>query len=59
MDQCLIVVRIIIHSSLFSLKLIDLVCGVGQREMDLFHLLMQLLIDSCLCPIWGLNPQPW
>ena len=60
MDQRLIVVRITIYSSLFSPKFVDLVCGVGEREIDVFfHLYMQLMIDSCMCPVWGLNPQPW
>ena len=31
-----------------------------ERERDtvlLFHLLMYSLVDSCMCPDWGLNPQ--
>ena len=24
--------------------------------MDLFHLLMYSLVDSSMCPDWGLNP---
>ena len=27
--------------------------------MDLFHLFMHSLVDSCTCPDWGSNPQPW
>ena len=31
-----------------------------QRNIDLlFHLFMHLLVDSCMCPDRGLNPQPW
>ena len=29
-----------------------------EREM-LFHLFMNSLVDSGICPGWGLNPQPW
>ena len=35
----------------------------GEREREtelLFHLLIiHLLVDSCVCPDQGLNPQPW
>ena len=33
-----------------------------ERERDinlLFHLFMHLLVDSCMCPDWGSNLQPW
>ena len=30
----------------------------GEREIDLFyHLFMHSLVDSCMCPNWGWNPQ--
>ena len=32
--------------------------GVGGRG-SLFHTLTHLLVDSCLCPEQGSNPQPW
>ena len=36
---------------------------MGQRHRDrcvvLFHLFMYSLVDSCMCPDWGSNPQPW
>ena len=32
----------------------------GERNIDLlFHPLMHTLVDSCMCPDWGLSPQPW
>ena len=32
--------------------------GGGERERDLlFHLFMHLLVDFCMCPDQGLNPQ--
>ena len=35
----------------------------GKREAEkndlLFHLLMHSFAGSCMCPDWGLNPQPW
>ena len=31
-----------------------------DRNIDLlFHLLMRSSVDSCMCPDWGSNPQPW
>lgn len=37
--------------------------GKGHREESTglwFHSLVQLsLVESCLCPDGGLNPQPW
>ena len=31
-----------------------------ERDIDLlFHLFMHSLVDSWMCPDWGLNPQPW
>ena len=30
----------------------------GERDL-LFHLFMHSLVDSCLCPDQGSNPQPW
>ena len=33
-----------------------------ERERNtclFFHLLMHSLVDSCMCPDWGSNPQPW
>ena len=33
---------------------------IGQRDVNvLFHLFMHSLADSCVCPDWGSNPQPW
>ena len=36
---------------------------VGEREREtptlLFHLFVCSLVDSCMCPDQGLNPQPW
>ena len=32
--------------------------GGGQKIDLLFHLLMYSLVDSCMCPDQGLNPQP-
>ena len=32
----------------------------GKKPIDLlFHVLMHLLVDFCMCPVQGLNPQPW
>ena len=35
----------------------------GEREIEnidlLFHLFMHSLVDSCVCPDQGWNPQPW
>ena len=35
----------------------------AEREMSnmdlLFHLIMYSLVDSCMCPDQGSNPQPW
>ena len=31
----------------------------GEKHRLLSHLLMHLLVDSCMCPDQGLNPQPW
>ena len=34
--------------------------GVGERNIGLlFHLLVCSLVDSCRCPDWGSNLQPW
>ena len=33
-----------------------------QTDIDidsLFPLFVHSLVDSCLCPDWGSNPQPW
>ena len=31
-----------------------------ERNIDLLsHLLMHSLVDTCMCPDWKLNPQPW
>ena len=32
----------------------------GKRNIDLlFHLFMHSSVDSCTCPEWGSNLQPW
>ena len=34
--------------------------GGGEKHTDLlFHLFMHSLVNSCMCPDRGLNPQPW
>ena len=32
----------------------------GERNINLlFHLFIHSLVDSCMSPNWGSNPQPW
>ena len=34
--------------------------GEGERNIALlFHFFMHSLVDSCMCPDWGSNLQPW
>lgn len=61
----------VVRSSLFKKKLIlekEEGLGVGRkrekhRETDRYRLVVPLfmhsLVDSWMCPDWGLNPQPW
>ena len=30
-----------------------------EGDIDLFYLPMHSLVESCMCPDWGSNPQPW
>ena len=30
-----------------------------KHQFLLFHLFMHSLVDSCMCPDQGWNPQPW
>ena len=46
------------HSFNF-LKFILLILLEKKDINLLLHLFMYSLIDSCMCPDWGLNPQPW
>ena len=30
-----------------------------KKNIDLLHLFIHQLVISCMCPDWGLYPQPW
>ena len=52
-------------SILFNFLFFQLIEFWRKRERDrenidlLFHLFMYSSVDCCMCPDWGLNPQPW
>ena len=47
-----------LSQSFFNFLLIDLRERERERNINLlFHLLMHSLVDSCVCPDWGLNLQ--
>ena len=48
------------NKNIYYLFIIDFLEGERERDIDLLlHLFMHLLVDSCMCPDQGKNPQTW